>query len=92
MEEKLAISLAKSKFKFFEKYARKNIYCEDEAYTSIKYDYEVEPKLTIEFNDYCTTESDFRAMLETLIEECERNLDEEETKKIITKLVKELLE
>lgn len=92
MEEKLAISLAKSKFKFFEKYARKNIYCEDEAYTSIKYDYEVDPKLTIEFNDYGTTESDFSAMLETIIGESIRNLGEEETKKIITKLVKEWLE
>lgn len=86
--------LAKSGFFIKTNKPIKTIKCEDGAQTSIVYSKcdEDFPEVSIRFQDYGTTESDFSAMLETLIEESIRNLGEEETKKIITKLVKEWLE
>ena len=91
MDEKLIESLKKDKFSGFSNTLRKRIECEDKAKTYISY-WLNEETFHLSFVDYGTTESDFSAMFETIIEESIRNLGEEETKKIITKLVKEWLE
>ena len=88
MDEKLIESLIKDKFIFFENMAGNSIKSDDGSSTLIKYrDDDGELKIRLSFSNYYTSESDFRAMFETLIEECERNLGEETTQKLIKELV-----